>query len=285
MERKKVRFREIFLSDLQIPFQDDKAVEVMFEIARDFKPDLIWLGGDVIDSYSLSGYVKSNLVNFEDEVELTKDFLNRLRKIFPNAEIIYQEGNHEMRFRNYILRKAEQLEFLLNRKIFGFEELLELDKLKIKYIIGPALVGKLYHIHGHERKTTGQLVHVALNYVRWLHKSVVFGHWHVLQKFPIKEIDGSYKEAYANPCLFDIAKMPYGGYTTIDLFHRGFSLISYFDEDYFHVDQILLLESGNHYLCYYKDELLKFERGANHNNLKYKITFKNEGKRTAKAGK
>lgn len=258
--------KEVFISDLQIPFQDGDAINIFFEIAKDFKPDLIWLGGDIIDDYCLSSYIKSSKIEWEEEIETAKEFLNRLRNTFPKSLIIYQEGNHEERVRKYILHNAKSLEFLLEKNL-SWDELLDLKKLNIIYQRGPALIEKLYHIHGHEKKVYGQLVHVALNYIRWLHKSVIFGHWHVLQKFPIKEIDGTYKEAYANPCLFDPSKMPYGGYSPIDLFHRGFSLIYYYDGGFFKVDQLLLIEKNNHYLVVYKDELLKFSRKHKKNNF------------------
>lgn len=268
--RLKIKKKEIFLSDVHVPFEDEDGLNVFFELGRDFKPDIVWLGGDILDDYNLSSYIKSNQIAYQEEIERVKDFLSKLRNIFPRTRIVYQEGNHEQRFRNYILKRAGHLEFLLNKNL-SFEELLELEKLKIYYITGPAQIAKLYHIHGHEKRVYGQLVHVALNYIRWLHKSVIFGHWHVAQKFPIKEIDGTYKEAYANPCLFDPHKMPYKGYAPIDLFHRGFSFITYYEYDLFHVDIVLLLEHQNSYTCFYRNEMLIFERKNNQKKEIYRI--------------
>lgn len=262
----KIIERELFISDLQIPFQDDIAVEIMFDIAKDFKPTLIWLGGDIIDDYSISNYVTSTKIDLVYEFSLAKNFFERIRKEFPNARIYWQEGNHEQRWRYFILKKAPQFEFLLESKL-SWDEIFDLKKLKIEYIIGPARVGKLYHLHGHERKYRGQLVHVALNYVRWLHSNIIFGHWHISDSFLIREIDGTYKEAYANPCLFDISKMPYGGYSPVDLNHRGFSLINYVDGGLFHVDRIVLIQSKCGYVVKYKDGLYEYKCSQNHRRV------------------
>ena len=275
---------ELFVSDIQIPFQDDTCVEIMFDIAKEEKPTLIWLGGDILDDYSLSSYTVSNEIDFLYEVELTKQFLSRLRNLFPNARIFWQEGNHEARLRNYILRKAPKFEGLLKTGKLSFESIFELDKLGIKYVMGPAKVGKLYHLHGHERKFAGQLVHVALNYVRWLHANVIFGHWHVSNSFLIREIDGTYKEAYANPCLFDITKMPYGGYSQVDLNHRGFSLVYYTSEGYFSVERIVLIPTKNGILVRRGANFIEYTKQTFNTTKIHQINI-NERERTPKKSK
>ncbi len=253
--------REAFISDLQRPFQDDLAVEVALDIMKDFKPTIIWLGGDIADVYSLASWtISREQANFGKEVEDTREFLRRLRSMFPKTRIFWQEGNHELRIRNYILKKAEMLEPML-RGSLSMDAIFHLKDLQVKYIIGPAKIGKLYHIHGHERRFTGQLVHVALNYVRWLHRNVIFGHHHVSQFFPIKEIEGSYKEAYANPCLFDISKMPYGGYQSVDLNMRGISLVTYAKSDWFHVEQLTFVDTKNGYLVMSGSEMREYTSG------------------------
>jgi predicted phosphodiesterase len=277
----KIIARELFISDLQIPFQDDACIEIMFDVAKDLKPDLIWLGGDILDDYSLSSYITSNEIDFLYEIELTKNFLNKLRQMFPKSKIIWQEGNHEQRFRNYILKRAPKLEGLLKIGNLAFDKIFDLEKLKIQYIIGPAKVEKLYHLHGHERKFTGQLVHVALNYARWLHANVIFGHWHVSNQFLLKEIDGSYKEAYANPCLFDITKMPYGGYTQVDLNHRGFSIVYYTSNGFFSVERIILINTKTGILLRRGDDFFEYQVKANN----YKIHQFNLNERKAIAEK
>lgn len=243
-----VEDREVFLSDLQIPFQDDLAVEVALELARDFRPTIVWLGGDVADMYSLAGWtISRESPRLSAEIEATRAFLQRLRGMFPKARIFWQEGNHEVRLRTYILKRASDIEFLLKTKA-SMESLYDLNRLKVRYVAKPAKLGRLYHIHGHEKHSgSSQLVHVALSYVRWLHRNVIFGHWHTIQNFPIKEIDGSYKEAYANGCLFDMSKMPYGGYSPVDLAMRGISLVTYAKSDFFHVEQIKFIDTKTGY--------------------------------------
>lgn len=240
---------EVFLSDIQFPFQDDMALEIAFDLMKERKPSIIWLGGDIADNYSLASWtISKEQANFGKEVDMVRQFFDRLRTTFPKARIYWQEGNHEARIRNYILQKAVMLEPML-RASLSMDAIYHLPEYGIKYVIGPAKIGKLYHIHGHEkRSSSGQLVHVALSYVRWLNRNVIFGHWHVEQMFPIHEIDGSYKEAYANPCLFDITKMPFGGYQGVDLNMRGLSFVTYAKSDYFHVEQLKFVDTKKGYL-------------------------------------
>ena len=270
MQRLQVKLKEVFISDVHLPFQDDDALDLTFEIIRDYKPSLVWLGGDIIDGYALSSWLTSSQINLKEEIFAAESFFERLRKICPNAEIVWQMGNHEVRFLRYILKKASKLEdLILLKRGLSIEDIFLTEKFKIKIVDGPALIGKLYHLHGHEKRNYGNIVHVALNMLRWLHKSVIFGHFHVLQRFPIKEVDATYKEAYANPSLIDIKKMPYEGYLSVDSFMRGFSLVNYYENDLFHVQQLLFLERNNKYLLNYNNEMIMWERKRVNSSIKY----------------
>ena len=50
--------RYVVLSDIQIPFQDDSALEVAYKLIKDIKPDGVILNGDITDCYAISDFDK-----------------------------------------------------------------------------------------------------------------------------------------------------------------------------------------------------------------------------------
>ena len=48
--------KNMVISDIHIPFQDEDAVAVMQTFAKDYKPDNLYINGDMLDFYSLSSF-------------------------------------------------------------------------------------------------------------------------------------------------------------------------------------------------------------------------------------
>lgn len=237
-------YREVVLSDHQIPFQDDLAIEVSFELMRLYRPHLIYLLGDVLDNYAVSRWLTDPTRQCHRmERELTRDYLQRLRREFPDAEIVWHMGNHELRFQSLVMKNAPALTDLLRDEL-SFDTMFGLKELGIKAAYKPAVIGKLYHIHGHENYCRGQVVHTALRNLRWLKRSSICGHWHTFQTFWDKEVDGSIKVSHVNGCLFDSSKMPGGGYSLIDTGQRGITLINYDADGHFALRPLPFVESS-----------------------------------------
>ncbi len=55
--------RVVVLSDLQIPYQDNKAVTATLDFIRDYKPDELWCVGDELDAPEPSRWNKAWLVS------------------------------------------------------------------------------------------------------------------------------------------------------------------------------------------------------------------------------
>lgn len=103
-------------SDIHFPYQDDKAVNAFLKAIEEGKPDIIVLNGDLLDFYKLSKFSKDPTgKNPEEEIEICKEFLERLRKIAgQNPRIYYTIGNHESRLRKYILDNAPMIASLMD---------------------------------------------------------------------------------------------------------------------------------------------------------------------------
>lgn len=101
-----------FLSDLHIPHHDGIMLEETINILKVEQPNCIVLGGDILDFPNLSKYLQEpnfEKVSTKEAIELCADFLEQLRRTFPNARIDFVEGNHEFRLRSYPIRLAPEM--------------------------------------------------------------------------------------------------------------------------------------------------------------------------------
>ena len=97
----------VFLSDVHMP--ENINLKPIFKYLEDLKPEMIILGGDILDAKDMHGIDSFKVTQFnkswyERDVKLLKDFLEKIYGIVPKAKIIYLEGNHEERY-SRIMRK------------------------------------------------------------------------------------------------------------------------------------------------------------------------------------
>lgn len=125
--------KSLFVSDLHIPYHDVEAVRIMLNFSKWFKPNQIFILGDLIDAYALSRFDKDPKRKNKLQLELNEAvvFLADLRHANPRAVITLTEGNHEDRLRKYLWSKAEELADLDSLQL---ESLLMLDKFKINLV-------------------------------------------------------------------------------------------------------------------------------------------------------
>ncbi len=85
------RQKIVIASDFHAPFQHQEYVAAMFERERD--ADLLIVGGDLQDFYSVSRFVKYENVPFEEEMAAVTLLLEQMSERFPRVLIV--EGNHD----------------------------------------------------------------------------------------------------------------------------------------------------------------------------------------------
>jgi len=97
-----INLKGVFLTDIHLP--DSINLNPIFNYLNDYKPNIVILGGDIIDAKGLHG-IDNRPANafkidwYKRDCKLLKDFLIKLNKIVPNAKFIYLEGNHEERYK------------------------------------------------------------------------------------------------------------------------------------------------------------------------------------------
>ena len=140
----------LVISDLHFPFHSISAITAALRHGLDHKVNTILINGDLIDFYALSRFEKDKkLRNLQNELDVTRQFLSKLRELFPNAHIYYKYGNHDVRWERYIKLNAAEFdgmdEFLL-------QTILHLPKHHIIPLHDKTLIhaGKLVIVHGHE---------------------------------------------------------------------------------------------------------------------------------------
>lgn len=93
--------KAVFLSDVHLPRQIK--LGGVFQYIKDFRPDEIILGGDIIDAGEMHGVEswpasKFKVAYYRRDLNLFKWFIQKLWSLSPKAKIVYLEGNHEERY-------------------------------------------------------------------------------------------------------------------------------------------------------------------------------------------
>jgi len=177
-----------FISDLQVPFHDPKAIDSCFKYLLDQKIDSLFINGDLVDFYQLSDFQKDPRVRkFDEEYEAIIEMLGFIRATFPLIPIYYNlDANHEFRYERYMRTKAPEL-LGLNGK-FEIEEILMLNTFNIIPIknIDHVKFGKLPIIHGDTTFRRGSGVNPAKTLYDRVKQSAIASHVHQVQSYTTK---------------------------------------------------------------------------------------------------
>lgn len=117
--------RGFAFSDMQMPYQDDKAVTLAFKACKYWKPELIVNIGDLADQESCSRWNENDPTNqvlnaLAPESKLVKNYWAKLRKQHPKARLAWTLGNHDIRWEQYVDKKAPALrELMSNETLWG----------------------------------------------------------------------------------------------------------------------------------------------------------------------
>ena len=219
------------LSDIHVPYHTPEAIECAVKRALKEDVDGIILNGDTIDCHSLSTFVRDPRArNFRQERDTTNELLAYLRERFPGARIVWRDGNHEDRFKTYMMTKAPEI-FHLDE--FALESLLAFDEHDIEYVTDKRIimVGGLAVMHGHEFfKGFAPPVNPARGAYLKAKQSCMVGHHHRTSEHTETALDGSITTTWSVGCLSDLhpAYSPYNSY------NHGAAII-HLDGDEFHV--------------------------------------------------
>jgi len=113
-------------SDQQIPYQDDRAIKLWFDVMEWFKPHVVDYLGDTSDQFCFARFQEGLTSEFlktlpaETQAEdflghikgsekQTADFYAKTREMLPKAELFSALGNHDIRVEAYVDKKIPEL--------------------------------------------------------------------------------------------------------------------------------------------------------------------------------
>ncbi len=194
--------RALILNDLHFPYHDVPAITAALNYGLDKKCDAVILNGDIVDFHTISHYQKDpEARSFKEERDSAKAFLARLRALFPNATIIYKEGNHDERLGNFVRQKAVEI---YDEDVFGLVPLFGLSELGIQFVNRKSeiLLGKLTLLHGHELpKGMTNSVNPARGAFLRTTATVAVGHHHRTSKHTEMAMGGKLIGCWSIGCL------------------------------------------------------------------------------------
>lgn len=228
--------QDIFvLGDLHLPYQDIAALRIAVNYARAQKVNTVILNGDALDFYQLSRFDKKpDKPTIRHEIELCKQLLSQLRKLFPSEKIIFKIGNHEDRLEKYIYTRAPEL---FGIDALSLSELLDLKSLNIDLVKSTQLIqaGDLIIGHGHEIKAGG--INGARNARMKANHSILINHLHRPGEDYKRSISDEFQISYVLGCL---CKLHADWLPNNDWLH-GFGIVKLFANGEFHVRNLKIV--------------------------------------------
>lgn len=266
--------KAVVLSDLQIPYHDEKAVETALQIVRDVKPDKVILVGDLLDLESFSKF--DNLPTYaattQEAIIRAHLLLAQIRKLAPYADIVVLEGNHDLRMSTHVNTNAKAA-FGLKRAdepegwpVLSVPYLCAFDQLDVEYVSGyPAnrywINERLQVRHGNKVRSNGSTAKVVADNEK---VSTIFGHVHRLEtQYKTHQTfdGGKTNAAFAIGCLCKIDGSVPSTNRGVDLFgkpvenhenwQQAIAVVDYMEGDNaFHVSPIYINTFNNYRAIY-----------------------------------
>lgn len=196
----------LFISDLHIPYHDNEAITIALKFGIEQKINCIFINGDIIDFYQISRFTNvERKRSVKEELEMVRDFLDVLKRTFPNVPIYFLKGNHDNRLETYLAVKAPEV---LDLDEFKLEVLLNASEYNMTVIKDTTLVkiGKLAVTHGHLllRGVFAPVNAARGTYLR-AKASTIISHVHKVSTHSEKTINNKVITTYSTGCLCELA--------------------------------------------------------------------------------
>ncbi len=179
----------LIFGDAQVPFQDERAMNLALTAIRELMPNQVVFVGDMLDLPGLSRFQQRNEWQSATQgaIDYYHQFLAQVRANAPNADITVIAGNHEERMTNYVQRNAAEVLRLRRAgehlSVLSIRNLVRFDDLDIRYVDGYPngtyyLEPNLQLMHGTNVAKGGSN---AAKYLEQERASTIYGHTHRLE--------------------------------------------------------------------------------------------------------
>lgn len=237
--------KSIVINDIHIPFHDPKVIKLLFRFIKWFKPKKVFINGDLLDCWAISKFDKNpkDGTSLNDEIRIGRKFLQDLRALDKDMDIIWIYGNHEYRFQQYLISQAPELIGLnglslaeqMNVKDYGVKVVF--SGLKESFIP----YGRLYI--GHYNKVAKHGGYTVKSLIDDKGVSVIQGHTHRFGSHLRTLLDGTVLGGWENACLCSLRP----NYVLNPNWQHGFSVVWKKKNGRFMVEQVPII----HYKFFY----------------------------------
>jgi len=228
------------MSDIHIPYHDDKALAATLDHIDYVQPDNILLNGDICDFFTVSRWNKNpEERNLAAELQANRQFLGHLRERSPKSRIIYKIGNHEERWEIYLWTKAPEICGVAD---FELSSILEFDKWGIEHAYGRQKIKAGKHltiIHGHEIPGAYTPVNFARTLQTNLGVCTIGGHRHQTSTHAFKNADDKIIQCWSLGCLCEM----HPHYAPVNKWNHGFAIVELSGND-FDVENMRVIDGG-----------------------------------------
>ena len=208
----------LILCDIHLPYQDNHAIEIALQNAKESKIDGILINGDLFDFYKGSRFEQDpRKRSMAAEIEMGIQFFNYLKQEF-NVPVYFKYGNHDERWDKYIMLKAPEL--------FGLDGIMLEDRLLSTgvHIIKDKRIVKHGHLdilHGHEFfGAPSQAVNPARGLFMKTLESCTIGHLHKSSSHTETSLGGRMITTHSIGCLCFLNP----DYARINKWNHGFAI-------------------------------------------------------------
>lgn len=212
------------LSDIHFPYHSLEALAIAIRHLKENNIDCLYLNGDIFDFYAVSRHQKEpDLRDFKREVDMNREFLQKLRDIFPTIPIYYKLGNHEQRYARSLQVQAEEFAQIHDLQ---FEIFFRLDKLQFTMVEDwqGMQMGDLLVVHGHELYGAGG-VNPSQNLMNKTLCNTLMGHVHRTSTTQKKNAFKEYVNTYTTGCLTILSPK----YMPFSMHNHGFAMVEIID--------------------------------------------------------
>lgn len=197
-----------FVSDAQVPFQDNEAIHACFGWLKNKGINTLFINGDWIDFYRLSHFEQDpKKRDFPSEYGAILESLEFIRYFFPTIKIYYNlDANHELRYERYMAGKVKEVTSLKLPE-YSIENLLKLKYFDIEPLRNNhhILIGKLPVVHGHTIfKGTTSPASTARTVFMKMAMSGIASHCHQTNEHTKTKINGDIITCWTTGCLMDL---------------------------------------------------------------------------------
>jgi predicted phosphodiesterase len=224
----------LVLADIHCPYHSKEALWEAIRAGQDAGVDTVIILGDMMDFHRISKYPNEpGTLSFQKELEVGAQLAFAIRDSFPNCQILYIEGNHEVRLEAYIGKNAPEFRDLPSLRM---EYLLDLSMQDIEYVSkGFIHCGDMSFIHGHEIPGIGGVNPSRKLYAK-MKKSAICGHLHRPESFYTRDGAGKMIQCHVIGHLGE----PNPAYWSRNDWQHGYAIVEVSKRGYVYVDNVIL---------------------------------------------